>query len=434
MHRSLILCGSLLVATTNLGLAAVIGTNPPSQPLTVERIAGLPAAEQTMWREYLERSNRQRQADQAFLRAEMQQHGVREALVPPAARNVPGLGLTRPAAWYGQEEAARLAEIVRSFQTPAGGWSKNLDLTKHVRRPGEHFAEGSLSHFLAPADHDQPADKNWSYVGTFDNYATTTQVRFLAKVAVAQGPERGTVNRAAVQRGLEYIFAAQNPNGGWPQVWPLQGGYHDAITYNDGAMVHVLELLRDVTDERSDFAFLAPEVRIQAARRLALGIACILRTQIVVAGKRTVWCQQHDALTLQPTSARNYEMPSQCSAESAGLMLFLMRLPQPHPEMIAAVHAAAAWFEQTAIRGKAYRTVGGNGRQLVDDPRHGPLWPRYVEIGTDRPLFGDRDKTIHDEVGEISAERRNGYQWYVDSPAQALAVYARWRQKFPAKE
>jgi len=43
------------------------------------------------------------------------------------------------------------------------------------------------------------------------------------------------------------VFAAQNPNGGWPQVWPLQGGYHDGITYNDGAMLNVMVLLQDIS-------------------------------------------------------------------------------------------------------------------------------------------------------------------------------------------
>ncbi len=38
-----------------------------------------------------------------------------------------------------------------------------------------------------------------------------------------------------------------------------------------------------------------------------------------------------------------------------------------------------------------------------------PLWPRYDQIGTDKPIFGDRDKTIRDDVNEISRERRNGY-------------------------
>ncbi|MEI6053359.1 MAG: hypothetical protein WCQ44_11700, partial [Opitutaceae bacterium] len=36
--------------------AAVIGTNPESLPLTAARIAALPVAEQSDWRDYLSRS------------------------------------------------------------------------------------------------------------------------------------------------------------------------------------------------------------------------------------------------------------------------------------------------------------------------------------------------------------------------------------------
>ena len=62
----------------------------------------------------------------------------------------------------------------------------------------------------------------------------------------------------------------------------------------------------------------------------------------------------------------------------------------------------------------------------------GPLWPRYSEIGTDRPLFGDRDLTIHDDVNEISAERRNGYGWFTDGPKRTLDHYTTWAKAHPA--
>jgi PelA/Pel-15E family pectate lyase len=59
----------------------------------------------------------------------------------------------------------------------------------------------------------------------------------------------------------------------------------------------------------------------------------------------------------------------------------------------------------------------------------GPLWPRYNEIGSDRPIFGDRDKSIHDRVDELSAERRNHYNWYNSEPQAVLERYASWSKK-----
>ena len=130
-------------------------------------------------------------------------------------------------------------------------------------------------------------------------------------------------------------------------------------------------------------------------------------------------------LTLAPTSARNYEMPSQSSGESAGLVLFLMDLPKPSPEILTAIKAATVWFEKTAINGIVFKaTAAGTGRHVVPTPGAPPLWPRYAEIGSDRPLFGDRDKTIHDNVAEISQERRDGYAWFGDAPKHVLARFA----------
>jgi len=421
---------SLLLSAAALS-AATIGTNPPAQPVTAERIAALPEAQRSAWQDYLARSQRQWQADQDFFQTELKAHAIKEVIAPPGGHNA-GLPLDRSAAWYGEAEALRIADIVVSFQTPAGGWSKNLDMTRHARQPGEQFSGGDQSRFLTPTDNDLPHDPHWSYVGTFDNDATTTQMYFLAKVATAAGADRGAPYRAAILRGFGYIFASQFPNGGWPQVWPLAGGYHDTITYNDGAMIHVLELLRDAADGNGEFAFLPAAVRTRAARSLSYGLACLLATQVVVGGRHTVWCQQNDALTLVPASARNYEMPAQSSGESAEIVRFLMSLPDPNPKIVTAVHAAAAWFEKTALHDVAYRFTRGEGRRLVPAPGYGPIWARYYEIGTDRPLFGDRDKSIHDDVSEISPERRNGYAWYGDSPKRTLEHYAKWSKSHPA--
>jgi len=322
----------------NCGFAVIVGTNPPAQPVTVARITALPKAHQRAWKVYLKNSARELQADQSFFEKEMRQNKVSMPITPPEGRGARGIMLDKPADWYSQAGALRIANILISFQTPAGGWSKNIDMTKHLRAPGERFSTDNTSRYPTLADNDAPHDRKWNYVGTFDNDATVTQLRYLAKVISALGAKCDKSYRSAFLHGLDYIFAAQYPNGGWPQVWPLQGGYHDAITYNDDAMVQVLELLRDVENGRDEFAFVPAKARAQAARSVKSGIECILATQIVTEGRRTVWCQQHDALTLQPCSARNYEMPSETSAESAGIMLFLMEEPEPSPQIIAAVN------------------------------------------------------------------------------------------------
>jgi len=407
--------------------AAVIGTNVPATPVTAERIANAPA-----WKDYLDRSIRQRQADQDFFHAELKAHGLSQSTPPPFSPNPRGTPLDQSAAWYARPESQRIADCVISYQTPAGGWSKHTDFARHVRAPGEAFAVDNSSHILITNDFDIPADVNWNYIGTFDNDATFTELHFLAKVINADPHATNAAAwRAAFLHGLDYMFAAQFPNGGWPQVWPLQGGYHDEITFNDDAMLHVIQMMQKVAAGRDEFAFVPAEYRTRALASYRHGLECLLAAQTVVNGQRTIWCQQNDAITLQPASARNYEMPSLSSGESGSITLFLMQLPDPDSNVIAAVRGAVAWFKKTGIMDHAYARTENDGRRLIAAPGNGPIWSRYYEIGTDRPIFGDRDKSIHDDVNELSRERRNGYGWYRDSGKQVIEEYSLWSKQHP---
>ena len=410
--RPLLLIAAL--AAPALLPAAVVGTNVPALPLTAARINALPAAEQPAWHRYLAQSRAKAAIDAATLATELKAVGLSAPLVPTKGR---GLPLFQTAAFWATPEAARRADNLISFQTPAGGWNKNTDFTTAPRRPGERSGTEN------------------GYVGTIDNDATIAPLRFLAKIiSAAPLHPRSATWQAAFVRGIDYLLAAQFPNGGWPQVYPLEGSYHDAITFNDGAIINVLSLLRAVAAGRDEFAFVPAALGARAQAAFACGLDCILASQITVAGRRTVWCQQVDILTLAPVGARNYEMPSQSSGESAGIVLFLMMLPEPSPAVVAAVHAAAAWFQKTPLHGVIFKPApDGTGRKLLPAPGAGPLWPRYSEIGTDRPIFGDRDLTIHDDVSEISAERRNGYAWFTDAPKRVLDHYRKWSKLHPQK-
>jgi PelA/Pel-15E family pectate lyase len=431
MTFRILLIGAFLALVSHAP-AKVIGTNPPAASLTSERIATLAADQQPAWRDYLARSMLLRAADQAFLADEIKTHNVKAAAVPPEGRDARSVPLDRSAAWYGTDEAVLMAANIISYQTPAGGWSKNIDPTKHPRQPGESFSHDNLSRFLGAGDFDQPLDAHWNYVGTFDNDATVTELHFLAKVATAAGATGGAASRAAFQRGLDYIFNSQYPNGGWPQVYPLEGGYHDAITINDGAMIQVLELVQAIASGDAEFGFLSSDTHARAVICAQRGLACILAAQIVVDGRRTAWCQQHDMITLAPASARNYEMPALVSNESAGILIFLMSLPHPGADVIAAVHDGTAWFEKTGLYNLKFKPASdGSGRRLQASPGAGPLWARYVEIGSNHPVFGDRDKTIHDDLNEISKERRDGYSWFGESSKHALDQYATWAKAHP---
>ncbi|HEU5351505.1 MAG TPA: pectate lyase [Terracidiphilus sp.] len=357
--------------------------------------------------------------------------GARIPTIPKSGASARSIPLNRAESWYGSAEARGIADTIVSFQTPAGAWEKNLDMRQGIRWAGEAFVPNNLSHITAPDDFDTPREPDWNYVGTIDNDATTTELRFLAKVIAASGETRSRELRTAFLRGMRYLFNAQYPNGGWPQVWPLEGGYHDAITYNDDAMIEVLRLMWEVSRGKQEFSFVPLPLREAAARSFRRGIPCVLATQIASGGRLTVWPQQDDPLTLKPVSGRNFEPAAACAGESADLLLLLMEdLPNPSPHEQQAIRAAAKWFSQTEIDGERWMRTS-EGREVVPEKGAGPIWARFYAVGSDKPIFSDRNKLIYDRVDDLSKERRNGYQWYVQKPAEALERYKTWIAEHP---
>jgi len=328
---------------------------------------------------------------------------------------------SQPTEWYASDEARAMAANVIGYQQPAGGWPKNRDMT----RP--RLAEPAVPR--APGD---PADPN---APTIDNGATTTQIEFLARVHTATGDAAA---REAALRGIDYLLVAQYPNGGWPQFYPLRAGYYSRITYNDNAMTHVLEVLRGVRDARPPYAWADPARRKGAEFAIERAIDCLLKTQVRQDGRLLGWCAQHDENTLAPAWARNFEPPSLSGNESVALARFLMTIERPTPEVVAAIEGAVAWLEASRITGLRVETFtaadGERDRRAVADPSAPPLWARFYELGTNRPIFLGRDRVVRYDYNEIERERRLGYAYLGDWPQRLLERdYPQWRAKHGRK-
>ena len=312
--------------------------------------------------------------------------------------------------WFAGPDAKRIAANILSHQADLGGWPKNIDTT------------------AAPYTGDRKDLKP-----TFDNSATTDELRFLARIHVAT---KDDAYRQAFEKGLAYILKAQYPTGGWPQTYPPPKSYHRHITFNDHAMTRLLEFLREVrTDRRCDFVAEAERKKCQSA--FDRGIACILDCQIEVAGKKTAWCAQHDEVDLKPRLGRSYELVSISGAESVGVVRLLMSLDEPSPRVIAAVTGAVTWFESAKLPGiRVVKKVDenapkGTDRIVVTDADAPPMWARFYDIATNQPIFSDRDGVAKRQLADIGYERRNGYSWLGYWPAPMLErEYPAWRKKW----
>src|SRR5690349_8704739 len=94
-----------------------------------------------------------------------------------SAAEHPGRYLKKPDAWFSTGEAKQVVTNILSYQSELGGWPKNVDTT--------------ASPFLGDRNELKP---------TFDNSATTDELRILARYYRATREERC---RRAFERGYE---------------------------------------------------------------------------------------------------------------------------------------------------------------------------------------------------------------------------------------
>ena len=372
--------------------------------LSLQRLEKLPPDEQRDWFAYIGRSTAEYAHDTAVMHRELRQAHLREMTRAPYTHDFSVKPYMTPA-WFATDSARRIADAIVSFQAPNGGWSKHVDFALHARQPGESYYGES---------------NEWQWISTIDNDQTTEEIHFLNLASRAHADPRFD---RAIARGVDYLLDSQYPNGCFPQVYPLEGSYHDAATFNDDATVNVLRLLDAVA--AGAYPAVTDHTHARAAAAAARGVGCILDAQVSVKGELTVWGQQHDPLTLAPTSARSYELTSLAGLESSEILDYLMSLPNPGPRVIAAVYAGASWFKQVPVYGFTYEHY-----VLTPTPGAGPLWGRLYEIGTNRVIMANRDGATLYDWNELT-DRRSGYGWYSAAPAAMLARFGAWSTTHP---
>lgn len=292
----------------------------------------------------------------------------------------------------------RTAENILLYQRETGGWPKNYDRKQELTESQRRVVVSEKS-------------KNDSMI---DNGATHTEIRLLANAFQKTMDDRF---KQAALRGIRYLLDGQYDNGGWPQQFPEPRGYGRYITFNDNAMIGVMSLLRDVADHKEAFIFVPDQLRQQCGQAVQRGVVCILKCQIHVDGRPTVWCAQHDQVTFEPRQARSYELASLSGSESVGIVRFLMQTEESSDEVIRAIEGAVAWFERSKLQGiKLVRVEdaaqpNGFDRIVVQDRTAPPMWARFYDIPTNQPIFCSRDGVPKRTLAEISHERRNGYSW-----------------------
>ena len=314
-----------------------------------------------------------------------------------------------------------VADNMLLYQRNAGGWPK-------------HIGEVKIDYTkkLSPAEKAGVMDDFARNDATIDNNATSKEIRYLV-TAYKKWHNKSYLD--AAEKGIRYLLKMQYSNGGFPQFYPDTSIYRSEITFNDNAMINALNVLWDVTHGINDFDVVDKSFINPSEKAIERGIDCILKTQIKVNGKLTVWCAQYDKHTLQPAKARAYELVSLSGLESVGIVEFLMKVQHPSKQIKDAVNNAVQWFQQSKIDGYNYIDIKDatqpNGRDRILAPeKNSVVWARFYDIETNKPFFSGRNGIKKWLVTEIENERRTGYAWYGTWPKKLLEKeYPEWLKK-----
>lgn len=314
-----------------------------------------------------------------------------------------------------------VAEKILLFQRSYGGWPKHYK-DKAIDY-NTNYSESELSGIKD--------DKNRNDA-TIDNKATTKEIIYLIK---AYKTTQNKIYLTAAEDGIRYLLKAQYKNGGWPQFYPDLSSYRHLITFNDNAMVNVLNVLQDIAEQKNNMELVDASLIDPCKKAVQKGIDAILDLQIKQGGQLTAWCAQHDEVTYAPAKARAFELPSISGQESVGIVEFLMRQPHPSKRIITAIKAAVQWFQKSKIENMEYVDVDDpsqpNGRDRIVRAKQGStIWARFYDLDTNQPFFCGRNGIKQTMLVAVEHERRVGYAWYGNWPSKLLnKLYPEWRQR-----
>lgn len=230
---------------------------------------------------------------------------------------------------------------------------------------------------------------------SFDDDQTQSAISFLLALNRAAPDEQLT---AATRRALDLMVRSQLPNGGWPHLYPPRGNYHDYATFNDRGINDCVRVMLEAHALEPDNAEI-----LQSLRRVARFIMISQHPP-----PQPGWAQQYNEF-LQPAWARTFEPASLGPSETLHNIetLIDLWLGLGDATLLEPIPDALRWVDSLRLP---------NGR-----------WARFVELGTNQPLYYDRGRIRVDRVEDLHPERRTGYAYQVDLASRLAAAQRRYR-------
>lgn len=295
-----------------------------------------------------------------------------------------------------RDAAAAAAEALVYGQLKSGGWTNAVDFDPRGSGVADYL-------------NGRGRGKNNS---SLDDGQTQSALRMLIQADHAHRYRHPQI-RAATQRGLDALLAAQFPNGGFPQVWTgpvatqpairanfpkhdwrTEGrikNYWDMYTLNDNVVGYVVETLLDAhrVYGKKDQRYLDAMKNV--------GDFLILAQ---LPAPQPAWAQQYN-YQMQPIWARRFEPAAVASDETQEAIATLLTLYRVTGEarFLSPIPEALKWLKRS-------RLPSG---QLA----------RYYELETNRPLYMTRNGKQY-SLTYSDANLPSHYGWKIESRIEAL--------------
>ena len=279
-------------------------------------------------------------------------------------------------------------------QLKSGGWTNCIDFDPHGSRSADYL-------------NGKGRGKNNS---SLDDGQTQSAIRLLMHVDQAHGFKHAQI-RASLGVALRALFAAQFPNGAFPQVWtgPVQPhpvikagfpdydwrtdgrikNYWDMYTLNDNVCGYVADTLID------GYRIYKKQSLLNALRKLGdfLVLAQLPQPQ-------RGWAQQYN-YEMKPIWARRFEPAAVAGDETQEAIATLIRISEVTGDKryLAPIPDALAYLKKSMLP---------DGRLA-----------RYYELKTNRPLYMQRNGKQYTLTYDDS-KLPSHYAWKIDSRIQEL--------------
>ena len=227
---------------------------------------------------------------------------------------------------------------------------------------------------------------------TFDDDITQGAISFLIKMDEEIDAPWLT---SAINVGLRYMINAQFANGAWPQYYPFIGHYQDYYTFNDDVINDCIRVMLEAHKAYGNKEYL------ESARK---GGDFIIMSQ--GPENQAGWAQQYD-WNMKPAWARSFEPPGICSRvtiANIGTLLDLY-LYTGNKKYLNPIPQALKWLEKSKIAENR--------------------WARIYEMGTNKPIYGDRTDgyKIFYDYAQISDREKCSYNWQNDYGFKKVQAY-----------